>query len=137
MDVRKAVLTGLVAAVAAGCGGSGGGYGSGPSMGGGGPPPPPPGPSASVTVADYSFGPSALTVKAGTTVTWTNDGTASHTVSADDGSWGGGPLDGTGGGIYGGGGVGGSYARNFATAGVFPYHCAIHPSMTGTVTVTP
>ncbi len=138
MGLRNAVLAGLVAVVAAGCGGSGGGYGSGPSMGGGGGPPAPPGPSASVSVADYSFTPNAVTVKVGTTVTWTNSGTADHTVSADDASWGGGPLAGVGGGLYGmGGGAGGSYARTFSTAGTFPYHCAIHPTMTGTVTVTP
>lgn len=138
MEIRSAVFAGVVAALAAGCGGGGGGYGSGPSMGGGGPPPPPPGPSASVSVADYSFTPGTLTVKVGTTVTWTNSGSVSHTVSADDGSWGGGPLAGTAPDMYGnGGGVGGSYARAFTAAGTFPYHCAIHPSMTGTVTVTP
>jgi len=27
--------------------------------------------------------------------------------------------------------------RAFPTAGTFAYHCAIHPSMTGTVVVTP
>lgn len=137
MRFRNAGLAGLVALVAAGCGGSGGGYGSGPSMGGGGPPPPS-GPTASVSVADFSFTPNAVTVKVGTTVTWTNSGTADHTVSADDASWGGGPIAGAGGGLYGmGGGVGGSYARTFASVGTYPYHCAIHPSMTGTITVTP
>ncbi len=134
--VTSALLAGAALVVVAGCGGSNGGYGSGPPMGGGGPPPPQ-GASASVTVADYSFTPNALTVKVGTTVTWTNTGAASHTVSADDGTWGGGPLQGTGGGMYGGGGAGGSYARTFSAAGTFTYHCAIHPTMTGSVTVTP
>ncbi len=137
MDVRNAVIAGIVATVVAGCGGGGGGYGSGPTMGGGSPPPP--GLNAAVTVADYSFSPGALTVKVGTTVTWTNTGAVSHTVTADDGSWGGGPLAaaGGGGGYGGGGGAGGTYSRTFSAAGSFAYHCMIHPSMTGTVTVTP
>ncbi len=139
MDVRNAVIAGITAALVAGCGGGGSTYGSGPTMGGSSPPPPQ-GLSASVTVADYSFTPSALTVKVGTTVTWTNTGAVEHTVTADDGSFAGGPLAaaGSGGGYGGGGGgVGGSYQHAFSTAGTFTYHCAIHPTMTGSVTVTP
>lgn len=31
---------------------------------------------------------------------------------------------------------GGSYAHTFANAGTYSYHCAIHTSMTGTVTIS-
>jgi len=33
------------------------------------------------------------------------------------------------------GGSGGVYAHTFLTAGTFPYHCSIHPAMTGSVLV--
>jgi plastocyanin len=34
-------------------------------------------------------------------------------------------------------GAGGSYTFTFASAGSYPYHCSIHPTMTGTITITP
>jgi plastocyanin len=30
-----------------------------------------------------------------------------------------------------------TYEHTFATAGSYPYHCSIHPTMRGTITVTP
>jgi plastocyanin len=67
-----------------------------------------------------------MTVKAWSTVTWTNEDTARHTITADDGSFDSGSI-----------GSGATYQQTFATAGTFAYHCAIHPSMTATITVTP
>jgi plastocyanin len=29
----------------------------------------------------------------------------------------------------------GTYSRTFAAAGTYTYHCTVHPSMTGTITV--
>lgn len=78
-----------------------------------------------VTIAGLAFAPSAVTVSVGETVTWTNNDTQIHTATADDGSW-------NAGNIAGGGGIG---AVVFSVAGTFPYHCEIHPQMTGTVTV--
>jgi plastocyanin len=99
------------------------------------PPPSAPPPAASaapsaaatgnaVSIASFSFQPAALSVSVGTTVTWTNNDSASHTVTADDGSFTSGTL-----------GNGGTFSQSFATAGTFAYHCAIHPSMTATITV--
>lgn len=76
------------------------------------------------TIAGFGFHPASLTVSVGDTITWTNDDAASHTVTADDGSFDTGRL-----------GRGASGAHTFTAAGTFAYHCAIHPSMTGTVTV--
>ncbi len=81
--------------------------------------------SGAVTLAGFAFSPSSLTVKAGTTVTWTNHDGVTHTVTADGGSFDSGHLA-----------SGATFSRTFATAGTFSYHCAIHPSMTGTITVT-
>jgi plastocyanin len=77
-----------------------------------------------VTIADFAFAPTAITVAIGTTVTWTNSDTAGHTVTADDGSFGSDRL-----------GTGATFSQTFARAGTFAYHCSIHASMKGTVTV--
>ena len=79
---------------------------------------------SAVSIASFSFQPAALTVAVGTTVTWTNNDSASHTVTADDGSFESGRLA-----------NGGTFSQTFATAGTFAYHCAIHSSMKGTITV--
>lgn len=81
------------------------------------------GPSA-VTIQGYAFGPSTLTVAVGTTVTWTNQDAVKHTVTANDGSFDGGPLS-----------NGQTFSQTFAKAGTYAYHCKIHPSMTATITV--
>jgi plastocyanin len=49
-------------------------------------------PTASVSVVDFAFEPATLEVPVGTTVTWTNNGSRPHTVTADDGSFDSGPL---------------------------------------------
>lgn len=95
--------------------------------------------AASVSIAEYGFSPQTLSIKAGTAVTWQNDGTMQHTATADAGGWNSGQLMGSsaGGGAYGGMTAGGSYTYTFATAGTYGYHCANHAQMTGTITVTP
>jgi amicyanin len=84
--------------------------------------------AASVTILTDSFQPAALTVKAGDTVTWTNTDTTpgnAHTVT----SKGRGPLQSSS------LSQGQTYSYTFTTAGSYPYYCAIHPDMTGTITV--
>ena len=83
------------------------------------------GPNA-VSIVDYSFNPATLSVKAGTTVTWTNTAGQDHTVTAGDGSFDSGHVA-----------AGSTFSHTFAAAGTFTYHCTIHNQMTGTVTVTP
>ncbi len=142
-SVRWAAM--LVVAGAVACGGGGGSSyptSSGNNGGGGGTPPPPPpttSTTASVSIADYSFTPASLSIKAGTTVTWTNDGAVAHTATADGGAFDSGQLSSpSGGGGYGGGSAGGSYSYTFSMAGTYAYHCANHPTtMKGTITVTP
>jgi len=96
--------------------------------------------SESVSLEDNSFVNSTVTIRVGGTVTWThNDGQASHTVTADDGSFDSnagcsptvGPLPPSGDCMT----QGETYSATFATAGTFSYHCKIHPGMTGTVNV--
>ena len=78
-----------------------------------------------VTIQGFAFAPSNLTVKAGTTVTWTNQDSVGHTVTFDSDGKGSDRL-----------GNGATFSQAFATAGTFTYHCSIHSSMTGTITVT-
>ncbi len=79
-----------------------------------------------VNIDGFAFVPLTLTVKAGTTVTWTNRDEEPHTVAASDGSF-----------RSPGMGTGATFAHTFASAGTFDYVCSIHPMMHGTVVVTP
>ena len=79
---------------------------------------------SAVSITDFAFQPAAITVAVGTTVTWTNNDSASHTITADDGSFTSDTLA-----------TGATFSHTFDTAGTVTYHCSIHPSMTGTVTV--
>ncbi len=81
--------------------------------------------STSVTISNFAFVPATLTVKVGTTVTWTNQDTVAHTVASDAGDW-----------ISSNLAQGQSYTHTFDTAGTFTYHCSIHPNMKGTIVVT-
>lgn len=78
-----------------------------------------------VSISGMAFSPITLTVTKGTTVTWTNNDSVSHTVTGDNGGPASGSLK-----------QGGTYTYAYTTVGTFPYHCAIHPSMTATVVVT-
>ena len=79
-----------------------------------------------VKIDNFSFGPAALTVAVGSTVTWTNRDDIPHTVvSTDD------PkkfkskvLD-----------TDEKFSYTFTKAGTYPYFCSIHPKMTGQVMV--
>ncbi len=83
--------------------------------------------SNAVSIIGMAFSPKALTVTKGTTVTWTNNDTVSHTVVESDSKTG--PASKTL-------APGGTYSFAFDTVDTFSYHCTIHSSMTGTVTVT-
>ncbi len=85
---------------------------------------PPAGAGSAVSIAGFSFQPATITVAVGATVTWTNQDSAGHTVTADDSSFTSERLA-----------TGATFSHTFATAGTFTYHCAIHSSMKATVTV--
>ena len=76
-------------------------------------------------IHDFAFAPPQISVPVGSTVTWRNTGAAPHTVTAEDGSFDSETIA-----------IGGSWARTFDTAGTFPYVCAFHPQIEGTVEVT-
>jgi len=127
---------GLLALTLAACGGaesigyqppSGGGGGGGGGL------------SASVTIADTSYSPTNVSVRAGGTITWTNNDPVTHSVTSDVVGAFGSDLSGTMPSMdpYSPPSGGGKFAHNFATAGTYAYHCNYHATMHGTVTVTP
>lgn len=117
----RAMNTGLLiccAALAVACG-KGTTYSTAPSGG-----PPQGSTSTSIAVGNNFFQPSATTVPAGSTVTWTWAGGVSHNVTFDDG-------------VASSTQSSGTYSRTFQNPGTYAYHCTIHGmAMSGTVTVT-
>ncbi|HEX7693687.1 MAG TPA: cupredoxin family copper-binding protein [Sphingomonas sp.] len=83
----------------------------------------PAGPVA-VHISNFTFGPKAVTVKVGQTITWTNDDDIPHTVVAADKSFRSKVLD-----------TGQSFSFTFTKPGQIAYFCSLHPMMTGKVTV--
>ena len=80
--------------------------------------------TASVSIVDFAFEPSDVSVGAGATVTWVNDGQQPHTVKWSDDEPESRDLA-----------NGDDYDRTFDTPGTYDYICGIHPDMTGSVTV--
>jgi plastocyanin len=77
-----------------------------------------------VSIVNFAYDPTPLTVHVGDTVTWTNNDGTAHTVTSSDGSIQSGTLQ-----------SGQSFSYTFMTAGTFDYHCEFHANMTGQVVV--
>ncbi len=77
-----------------------------------------------VQITDTGFGPTTLEVEPGDTVIWTNDGTTTHDVSADDGTFQSGPLS-----------PGQTFPFTFQTQGTYVYRSTTDSNLTGSVTV--
>lgn len=79
-----------------------------------------------VQIENFSFNPPTLNVPAGTTVTWVNHDDEPHTAtsSANPRTFASPPLD-----------TGDTFSFTFSTPGTYPYFCAIHPHMVGTIIV--
>lgn len=77
-----------------------------------------------IRIIAFEFSPQAAMIKKGTTVTWTNQDSVSHTVTSDSGAFASGQLS-----------NGGTFSQTFNTAGTFDYHCSNHPSMKGRIIV--
>jgi len=77
-----------------------------------------------IVIANFSFEPTTLTVKAGTTVTWINHDDEPHTATATDKRFNSKTLD-----------TGDRFSQEFDAPGVYNYYCALHPKMTGKIIV--
>jgi plastocyanin len=78
-----------------------------------------------VAIADFAFSPADITATVGQTITFTNNDSAPHTATLDDDSCGTTNIA-----------DGESAGLTFTAAGTFPFHCAVHPNMKGTITVS-
>src|SRR5215475_7916484 len=79
--------------------------------------------ATAVKIGNFTFGPQELRVKAGTTVTWTNEDDMPHTVVSPN-NFRSKVLDSDG-----------TYSFTFTTPGTYKYFCSLHPHMTGTIVV--
>jgi plastocyanin len=79
-----------------------------------------------VTIKNFAFSPSNITVAPGTSVTVTNDDSVTHTLTGKSGGFDTGDIQ-------------AGQSKTFAApnkAGSYPYICTIHQYMTGTLTVS-
>jgi plastocyanin len=82
--------------------------------------------TSAITIDNFSFSPAAITVKAGTTVTWTNRDEEPHSVVSSEEPMRSPTLAGNA----------NTFSHTFAKPGTYHYNCGIHPFMQGTVEVT-
>lgn len=80
--------------------------------------------SGRVAIADFAYSPVDLSVEAGTTVSFPNRDSTSHTASANDGTFDTGTIEG-----------GERGAVTLEQPGTYRYYCLFHPFMKGTVRV--
>ena len=80
--------------------------------------------TAAVAIDNFTFNPQTLTVKAGTTVTWTNKDDIPHAIAAVGKQFKSKVLD-----------TDSAYSFTFTTPGTYAYFCSLHPHMTGTIVV--
>lgn len=106
----------FVLVLVAGCGSSGGTTTTASGTTGSG--------GAQVVMKGFAFDPASVTIKAGQSVTWTNEDSATHTVVGDNNEFESGNLA-----------NGADFSFAFEKAGTYTYHCGVHPSMKGTVVV--
>jgi plastocyanin len=82
-------------------------------------------PADAVSIDNFTFTPASLTVKAGTTVTWTNKDDIPHGIAGANNEFKKSKaLD-----------TDDSFSFTFTTPGTYKYFCYIHPHMVGTIVV--
>lgn len=81
--------------------------------------------TAAVRIDNFTFSPAMLSVKVGTTITWTNGDDIPHTVVASDKSFKSKVLD-----------TGDQFSFTVTKPGTIGYFCSLHPHMTGKIVVT-
>lgn len=77
-----------------------------------------------ILISTFMFMPMQLTVRAGSTVTWTNLDEEAHTIVSDSGLFRSRALD-----------TNDKFAFQFEKPGIYHFTCSFHPRMVGTVIV--
>jgi plastocyanin len=81
------------------------------------------GATANINIVNFAFSPNTVNINVNDSVTWTWVGSP-HSATSDTTLWDSGVF-----------GAGHTFSRTFTSAGSFPFHCTVHPFMTGTITV--
>ena len=82
-------------------------------------------PTSTVSIANFTFAPKTLAVKAGTTVSWTNKDDIVHGIASSNNAFKkSAALD-----------TDDSYSFTFTTPGTYQYFCYVHPHMVGSIVV--
>src|SRR3990167_9426744 len=71
----------------------------------------------SISIKNFAFNPATINIKIGTTLTWTNEDSAPHTVTSEE-NFDSGTLT-----------SGETFVFTFNDKGTFDYICTIHPSI--------
>ena len=77
-----------------------------------------------MNMQNFAYQYTNIQVRAGTTVTWTNQDSAPHSITFKNGMKDSGLLS-----------QGQSFSYTFNTPGAYQYYCSVHPNMVATVTV--
>jgi plastocyanin len=80
--------------------------------------------ATTISIREFMFAPTAMTVPVGTTVRWKNLDGEPHTVRSVDATFASNALD-----------QNDSFAFKFDKPGTYRYVCSIHPQMVGTIVV--
>src|SRR6266567_1338763 len=78
---------------------------------------------ANISIVNFAFTPSSVSIGVNDSVKWTWAGSP-HSTTSDTGLWESGVQ-----------GTGATFTHVFTSAGSFPFHCSVHPFMTGTIAV--
>lgn len=81
-------------------------------------------PAATVDIQSFAFVPQEITVKPGTTITWTNKDQTAHSVVSREGKFASKGMD-----------TDDRYTFTFTAEGDYAYFCSLHPHMIGTIHV--
>ena len=82
-----------------------------------------------VVIASFQFNPASITISKGTTITWTNNDSVTHTITSG--------VYPQSNGLFNSGNLAPSqsFTHTFDATGTFHYYCGIHSFMTGTIIV--
>ena len=80
--------------------------------------------TSAIAIDNFTFNPQTVTVKAGTTITWTNKDDIPHAIAAVGKQFKSKVMD-----------TDNTYSFTFTTPGSYAYFCSLHPHMTGTIVV--
>ena len=80
--------------------------------------------ATTISIQNMTFNPNQITIKSGTNIQWVNNDNVQHQISSDNGAFQSNTLN-----------PGDSYNFFFAKTGIYGYHDALNPTITGTIIV--